>query len=80
MNLGWDIAESEKLGELNDLQLDYFQKGIELNFGCTLDKDPRGFWLRVVPEGGAVLMESHRTVDHVWKSAEAIDKAREECL
>ena len=72
-----NLKMTDQIGDLDAGQIDHLARGLEHAHEMTLKAAGGGrYWLQSL-DGGGVLMLSFRTVDYVWKCAEAISAEAE---
>ena len=75
-----EIQMTDQLGNLTAEQIDHLSLGLEHAYGLALQEAGGGRYWLTTPHGGALLVRTHRTVEHIWRCAEAISAATEDAL
>lgn len=70
------VRDSERLGDLNDAQIDHVSLGLERSFSCHLERE--GMFVLVHEMGLRQLMPDNITVIDAWNTAKAMDEEDEE--
>ena len=73
-----EIQMTDRIGDLDIEQFVHFVCGLENAHEMTLHDAGLGrYWLTRLEDDGALLLSAERTVEHVWRCAEAISATAE---